>query len=96
MIAAVRKAVTAEHELPPDAIVLVRFGSVPKTSSGKIQRHACRDEFLAGTLQVIAEWRAWEGATEEPIPEAEAPPHAARPAANSRTATSSARQWPRS
>ena len=51
VIAAVRKAVTAEHELPPDAIVLVRFGSVPKTSSGKIQRHACRDEFLAGTLQ---------------------------------------------
>ena len=46
VIAAVRKAVTAEHELPPDAVILVRFGSVPKTSSGKIQRHACRDDFL--------------------------------------------------
>ena len=66
VIAAVRKSVTAEHELPPDAVVLVRFGSVPKTSSGKIQRHACRDEFLAGTLQVIAEWRAWEAGAEEP------------------------------
>ena len=48
-----RKAVTAEHELPPDAVVLVRFGSIPKTSSGKIQRHACREDFLAGTLQIM-------------------------------------------
>ncbi len=60
VIDAVRKAVTAEHELPPDAVVLVRFGSIPKTSSGKIQRHACRGEFLAGTLQVVGQWRGWE------------------------------------
>jgi 8-amino-7-oxononanoate synthase/acyl carrier protein len=59
VIAAVRKAVTAEHELPPDAVILVRFGSVPKTSSGKIQRHACREEFLANSLQVMQEWRGW-------------------------------------
>ncbi|MDX1944844.1 MAG: aminotransferase class I/II-fold pyridoxal phosphate-dependent enzyme [Pirellulaceae bacterium] len=64
VIAAVRKAVTAEHELPPDAVVLVRFGSVPKTSSGKIQRHACRDEFLAGTLQIMQEWKGWESDVE--------------------------------
>jgi 8-amino-7-oxononanoate synthase len=76
VIAAVRKAVTAEHELPPDAVILVRFGSIPKTSSGKIQRHACRDEFLAGTLQVIQEWRAWEAGQEEVAP-AESPPHVA-------------------
>src|SRR5207247_3053069 len=59
VIAAVRHAVTAEHELPPDAVILARFGSIPKTSSGKIQRHACRDEFLSGSLQIIQEWRAW-------------------------------------
>jgi len=66
VIDAVRKAVTAEHELPPDAVVLVRFGSIPKTSSGKIQRHACREEFLAGTLQIVGEWRGWEAGEEEP------------------------------
>jgi 8-amino-7-oxononanoate synthase/acyl carrier protein len=71
VIAAVRKAVTAEHELPPDAVVLVRFGSVPKTSSGKIQRHACREDFLNGTLQIIAEWRGWE-AGDEAMPTADA------------------------
>jgi len=65
VIAAVRKAVTAEHELPPDAVILARFGSVPKTSSGKIQRHACREEFLNGSLQVIQEWRGWGAGTEE-------------------------------
>ena len=75
VIAAVRKAVTAEHELPPDAVVLVRFGSIPKTSSGKIQRHACREEFLAGTLQVVAEWRGWEtGEVEAADRAAAAPP----------------------
>jgi 8-amino-7-oxononanoate synthase/acyl carrier protein len=76
VIAAVRTSVTAEHELPPDAVVLVRYGSIPKTSSGKIQRHACRDEFQSGTLQVMAEWRAWEAADEK-IAATAAPPHAA-------------------
>ena len=68
----IRAAVTAEHELPPDAIVLVRFGSIPKTSSGKIQRHACRDEYRAGTLQIIAQWKGWRDAGAAPaVPVAE-------------------------
>lgn len=77
VIGAIRRAVTAEHELPPDGIVLVRFGSIPKTSSGKIQRHACRSNFLDGTLSVIAQWFAWD---EEqgtlPQPAVPAPPPA--------------------
>lgn len=60
VIDAIRRDVTAEHELPPDAVVLVRFGSIPKTSSGKIQRSACRDEFLTGQLNIVAEWRGWQ------------------------------------
>jgi acyl carrier protein len=72
VIASVRQAVTGEHELPPDAVILVRFGSIPKTSSGKIQRHACRDEFLENTLQVIAQWRGWEESAAEPGPLADA------------------------
>jgi 8-amino-7-oxononanoate synthase len=60
VIQAIRRRVTAEHELPPDGIVLVRFGSIPKTSSGKIQRHACRSGFLDGSLPVVAQWFIWE------------------------------------
>ncbi len=58
----IRRAVTAEHELPPDAVFLVRNSSVPKTSSGKIQRHACLDAVLQGDLKVIAKWVRWEEA----------------------------------
>ncbi|HEX4148826.1 MAG TPA: beta-ketoacyl synthase N-terminal-like domain-containing protein, partial [Pirellulales bacterium] len=40
------------------AIVLLKPGSIPKTSSGKIQRFACRDGYLAGELSEIARWVA--------------------------------------
>ncbi len=57
VIESIRRAVTREHELQLDSIVLIKPGSVPKTSSGKIQRHACRQAFLDGTLEVVAHWR---------------------------------------
>ncbi|MEZ6077491.1 MAG: non-ribosomal peptide synthetase [Pirellulaceae bacterium] len=60
VIVAVRRAVAQQHELPPEAVVLVRFGTLPRTSSGKIQRHACRDEFARGSLKIVAQWKAWE------------------------------------
>jgi len=59
VIHAIRRNVTVEHELPPDGIILVRFGSMPKTSSGKIQRYACRDAFLNNSLAIVAQWYAW-------------------------------------
>ncbi len=55
---AVRRAVSREHELTAAHIVLIQAGSIPKTSSGKIQRHACREEFLAETLAVVGRWDA--------------------------------------
>jgi len=54
----IRRAVSAEHELALDAIVLIKAGSISKTSSGKIQRHACRAAYLAGTLNEVARWSA--------------------------------------
>ncbi len=57
---AIRRAVTAEHELPPDAVYLVRNSSVPKTSSGKIQRHACLHAVRDGDLKIVAKWVRWE------------------------------------
>ncbi len=60
---AIRRAVTAEHELPPDAVYLVRNSSVPKTSSGKIQRHACFHAVRDGDLKIIAKWVRWEEST---------------------------------
>jgi 8-amino-7-oxononanoate synthase len=55
---AIRREVSSEHELPLDAIVLIKAGSIPKTSSGKIQRHACRAAYLSSTLNEVARWTA--------------------------------------
>jgi 8-amino-7-oxononanoate synthase/acyl carrier protein len=60
VLAAIRTNITAEHDLPPDAIILIRSGSIPKTSSGKIQRHACRQAYLDDRLLVVAQWIGWE------------------------------------
>lgn len=62
VLAQVRRAVQAAHELPLRAIVLVEPRTIAKTSSGKIQRFACRDGFIAGQLHEVARWeRAHRG-----------------------------------
>ncbi len=53
---AIRQAVSQQHELQPHAVVLLKTGSIPKTSSGKIQRHACKAGYLAGSLNTVGEW----------------------------------------
>jgi amino acid adenylation domain-containing protein len=60
VIAAIRGAVAEEHELQLHGIALLRPGAIPKTSSGKIQRHLCREGFAAGTLAEIGRWIADE------------------------------------
>jgi 8-amino-7-oxononanoate synthase len=61
VIETIRKAIILEHDLPPDAILLVRAYSVPKTSSGKVQRHACKKNFESDEVaNVMARWCAWE------------------------------------
>lgn len=64
IINAIRKKVATENELAVAAIVLIKTRSIPKTSSGKIQRHACRDGYLAGTLAARASWSAETGKVE--------------------------------
>jgi natural product biosynthesis luciferase-like monooxygenase protein/FkbM family methyltransferase len=54
---AIRQKVAQEHEVQVLSVVLVKPGSIPKTTSGKIQRRACREAFLEGELKVTAEWQ---------------------------------------
>ncbi|PSB01376.1 non-ribosomal peptide synthetase [Merismopedia glauca] len=49
----IREAVAQEHEIQPHTVILIKAGTIPKTSSGKIQRRACRDLFLSGRLEVL-------------------------------------------
>lgn len=54
---AIARAITAEFEIVPYAVVLARPATILKTSSGKIQRRATRAAFLEETLAVVAERR---------------------------------------
>ena len=56
VFSAIRKAISLQHELQVSSIVLIKPGSIPKTSSGKIQRYACRINFLNSSLNSIAHW----------------------------------------
>ncbi len=50
----VRRAVADAHGLQPHSVVLISPKTLPKTSSGKVQRHKCRASLLNGTLRMIA------------------------------------------
>jgi len=54
LIETIRAAVTMDHGLQAHAIVLVKPGGVPKTTSGKIRRNDCRQSFLEDALPVVA------------------------------------------
>jgi natural product biosynthesis luciferase-like monooxygenase protein len=51
--AAVRRAVSATHEITVHAVVLIEPRTIPKTTSGKIQRSACRSAYESGQLAVV-------------------------------------------
>ena len=54
VIAAIRQGVTETHEIEVYGVVLIKAGSIPKTSSGKIQRRATRNLFLEDKLSIVA------------------------------------------
>lgn len=76
---AIRTAVTENHSVRTHAVVLVQPLQLPTTSSGKIQRSACKQRYLNGELPVVA---AWPPAGPEPAaqPPAQAEPEPAQPA----------------
>ncbi|MFM6013359.1 MAG: hypothetical protein ACKO99_22385 [Dolichospermum sp.] len=57
VITAIRRAVTEQYGLPIHAVLLLKTASLPKTSSGKVQRSACRERFLNHTLEVLSHWK---------------------------------------
>jgi len=49
----IRRALADEYELEIHTVVLIKPGTIPRTSSGKIQRSACKAAFEAGQLAVV-------------------------------------------
>lgn len=56
VLGAVRQAIAENHELKLAGIAIVRQGTLPKTTSGKIQRRATRDAFIHGELDERLRW----------------------------------------
>ena len=57
VIQEIRKQIMRCHELIPEEILLVRRGSIPKTSSGKLQRLKCRQAYLDENLPITSRWK---------------------------------------
>jgi acyl-CoA synthetase (AMP-forming)/AMP-acid ligase II len=53
----IRQAVSDAQAIRLAAIVLVPPRAIPRTSSGKLKRMACRTEYLDGEISPLAEWR---------------------------------------
>ncbi len=56
VVDAIRQAVSEVFEIQPYAIALIRPMSLPKTSSGKVQRYAAREDYQNGALRIMHEW----------------------------------------
>ena len=53
---AIRQALLEEHDVVPETIVLLKAGTVERTSSGKLRRRGTLQAWQAGQLEVLAEW----------------------------------------
>ncbi|PPK38203.1 non-ribosomal peptide synthetase [Pseudomonas laurylsulfatiphila] len=54
LIKAIRQAVAEAYQEAPSVVVLLNPGALPKTSSGKLQRSACRSRLAGGSLDSYA------------------------------------------
>jgi acyl-CoA synthetase (AMP-forming)/AMP-acid ligase II len=70
LLNAIRRAIAEEHELQVYAVLILNRGSLPKTASGKIQRHACERLLREESADVIARWVADKGRTERAVAQA--------------------------
>ncbi|KLO26832.1 fatty-acid--CoA ligase [Mycolicibacter heraklionensis] len=66
LIESIRAAIRAHHGIDAQAVMLLKPMRIPTTTSGKIQRSACRDQYVAGELSALAHWA-------QPRPEKAAP-----------------------
>lgn len=56
VVEAIRTAVTEAFELEVHAIILVKTGSLPRTSSGKCRRGECERLYMADELDTVHRW----------------------------------------
>jgi acyl-CoA synthetase (AMP-forming)/AMP-acid ligase II len=57
LVGDLRQAIADEHGIQLYGVALVPPGTVPKTTSGKLQRFLCRDAWMNDTLGALTTWR---------------------------------------
>ncbi|MEN8443419.1 MAG: MupA/Atu3671 family FMN-dependent luciferase-like monooxygenase [Cyanobacteria bacterium J06555_13] len=69
VIRKVKENIAQNHGLDVHAVLLLRIGTLPKTSSGKIQHHACKKAFLEKNTNIVEKWseEAWQQANFQEI-----------------------------
>lgn len=67
----IQKAVLDAHGVAVHEIVAVKPRSLPHTTSGKLQRNACREAYVTGSLSIVQRWTAMETPAVD-LPDAEA------------------------
>jgi acyl-CoA synthetase (AMP-forming)/AMP-acid ligase II/alkylation response protein AidB-like acyl-CoA dehydrogenase/acyl carrier protein len=74
VVRAIRGAISEHHALHTHAVVLLKPSTLPRTTSGKVRRKACREAFLNNSLPAVAAWIS----PLAPTPDAKAEPDSAR------------------
>lgn len=76
-VSEVLRRVHDAHGVAVAELLLVRPRAIGRTTSGKIQRTACREQFISGTLAPMFSWRREEGDCTASEPTDDAPPASA-------------------
>jgi hypothetical protein len=64
LIRLIQVVLTEHHGIQADSIILMQSVRIPTTPDGTIQRSACRDQYLDGDLDTLAQWHAPDPAGE--------------------------------
>ncbi len=67
LVRTIRRVVIEDHEVDPRHVLLVRQGTIPMTSSGKIRRNRCRELFDAGEIGHKYRYDRSSGSEQTPI-----------------------------
>jgi acyl-CoA synthetase (AMP-forming)/AMP-acid ligase II len=69
VVSRIRRVVAARHDVGVHHVELVKLGSLPRTSSGKIQRHVCRERYHSGGFDgALGKWTSPGPAGEDSEP----------------------------
>lgn len=58
LVASIQAVIAGEHDLSVRELLFLEPGAIPKTSSGKLQRHACKTSLLEDASVLLYRWRS--------------------------------------